>query len=69
MKPLYCLHVIPSLPDQLTPLWELGHNLWWSWSKETIRTLYQIDPETYGSRASAIPCAFGVSCGRTNSTP
>ena len=47
MKPLYRLNIIPSLPEQLTPLWELGHNLWWSWSKETIRTLYQIDPEVW----------------------
>ena len=47
MKPLYRLNVIPSLPEQLTPLWELGHNLWWTWSKETIRTLYQIDPEAW----------------------
>ena len=47
MKPLHRLNIIPSLPEQLTPLWELGHNLWWTWSKETIRTLYQIDPETW----------------------
>ena len=47
MKPLYRLNIVPSLPEQLTPLWELGHNLWWTWSKETIRTLYQIDPETW----------------------
>ena len=47
MKPLYRLNIIPSLPEQLTPLWELGHNLWWTWSKETIRTLYQIDPEAW----------------------
>ena len=30
MKPLYRLNIIPSLPEQLTPLWELGHNLWWT---------------------------------------
>ena len=47
MKPLYRLNIVPSLPEQLTPLWELGHNLWWTWSKETIRTLYQLDPETW----------------------
>ena len=47
MKPLHRLNIIPSLPEQLTPLWELGYNLWWTWSKETIRTLYQIDPEMW----------------------
>lgn len=47
MKPLYRLNIVPSLPEPLTPLWDLGHNLWWTWSKETIRTLYQIDPKTW----------------------
>ena len=47
MKPLYRLNVIPSLPEPLTPLWDLAYNLWWSWNKETIHTLYQIDPETW----------------------
>lgn len=47
MKPLYRLNVIPSLPEQLTPLWDLAHNLWWSWNKQTTRRLEQIDPETW----------------------
>ena len=47
MKPLYRLNVIPSLPEQLVPLWDLAYNLWWSWNKETIRTLYQLDPAAW----------------------
>ena len=47
MKPLYRLNVIPSLPEQLTPLWDLAYNLWWSWNKQTTRRLEQIDPETW----------------------
>ena len=47
MKPLYRLNVIPSLPERLTPLWDLAYNLWWSWNKQTTRTLEQIAPETW----------------------
>ena len=47
MKPLYRLNVIPSLPEQLTPLWDLAYNLWWSWNEQTTRKLEQIDPETW----------------------
>ena len=47
MKPLHRLNIIPTLPEPLAPLWEFSYNLWWSWNKETIRTLHQIDPETW----------------------
>ena len=47
MKPIYRLNVLPSLPEDLTPLWDLAHNLWWTWSSKTIRTLQHIDPETW----------------------
>jgi starch phosphorylase len=47
MKPLSTFHIIPDLPAPLTPLWDLSHNLWWTWSQDTIRILYQIDPEKW----------------------
>ena len=47
MKPLHRLNIIPALPEPLAPLWEFSYNLWWSWNRETIRTLHQIDPETW----------------------
>jgi len=47
MKPIHRLHILPSLPPELSPLWDLTHNLWWTWSPQTIRTLQQIDPETW----------------------
>ncbi len=47
MKPIRRLNVLPSLPEKLAPLWELAHNLWWTWNPKTIRTLQQIDPETW----------------------
>jgi len=47
MKPISRLHIIPDLPEKLTPLWNLGYNLWWTWNQDTIRTLQQIDPEAW----------------------
>ena len=47
MKPLHRLNIIPTLPEPLAPLWEFSYILWWSWNKETIHTLHQIDPETW----------------------
>ena len=47
MKPLSTLHIIPALPEPLSPLWELGHNLWWTWHQATMRTLQQIDPAAW----------------------
>ncbi|MFT5090822.1 MAG: starch phosphorylase [Candidatus Latescibacterota bacterium] len=47
MKPIRRLNVLPSLPEKLAPLWDLAHNLWWTWNPKTIRTLQQLDPETW----------------------
>ena len=47
MKPLSRLHIIPDLPEKLTPLWDLVYNLWWTWNQDTVRTLRQIDPEAW----------------------
>ncbi|MEW6755330.1 MAG: alpha-glucan family phosphorylase [Candidatus Latescibacterota bacterium] len=47
MKPISRLHVIPDLPANLTPLWDLAYNLWWTWNQETMRVLQQIDPDAW----------------------
>ena len=47
MKPIRRLNVLPSLPEKLAPLWNLAHNLWWTWNPKAIRTLQQIDPDTW----------------------
>ena len=47
MKPIHRLNILPSLPEKIAPLWDLAHNLWWTWSAQTIRALQQIDPDTW----------------------
>jgi len=47
MKPIRHLNVLPSLPEKLAPLWDLAHNLWWTWNPKTIRTLQQLDPDIW----------------------
>lgn len=47
MKPISTFCVIPDLPDQLAPLWDLGHNLWWSWCQEAVAVFYRMDPEAW----------------------
>ena len=47
MKPLTTFHVIPDLPDPLAPLWDLSHNLWWSWSTEVLEIFHDIDSEVW----------------------
>lgn len=47
MRPLSTLHVVPDLPEPLAPLWEVAHNLWWTWNHEAIRAFHHIDPEAW----------------------
>ena len=47
MKPISRLHVTPNLPEELTPLWELIYNLWWTWNQDTLRILQQIDTDAW----------------------
>ena len=57
MKPISTFRVIPDLPERLARLWDLSHNMWWTWSQDTVRTLHQLDAE--GWRASGRnPLAF-----------
>lgn len=36
-----------KLPEQLLPLQELAHNIWWSWNQEAIELLKGADPEKW----------------------
>lgn len=47
MKSLSSFHILPDLPEDLAPLWDLAYNLWWSWNRDLIRLFYQIDPEAW----------------------
>ena len=47
MKSLSAFHILPDLPEDLAPLWDLAYNLWWSWNRDLIRLFYQIDPEAW----------------------
>ncbi|MBM3279590.1 MAG: alpha-glucan family phosphorylase [Candidatus Handelsmanbacteria bacterium] len=47
MKTLSAFHILPDLPEDLAPLWDLAYNLWWTWNRDLIRLLYQIDPEAW----------------------
>ena len=37
----------PKLPEGLSPLYELAHNLWWSWQHEAIELFRGIDPKRF----------------------
>ena len=44
-----------KLPDELLPLQEMAHNLWWSWHNAAIELFSSIDPEQWeGSRHNPI---------------
>ena len=47
MKPISTFCVIPDLPDELAPLWDLGHNLWWSWCQEAVLIFHRMDPKAW----------------------
>jgi len=41
--------VAPSLPEPLTPLLEIAHNLWWSWHPEAASLFRRLDRELWRS--------------------
>jgi len=43
VRPTLSFQVRPKLPKQLTPLTELSHNLWFSWSPEAVELFQRID--------------------------
>jgi starch phosphorylase len=44
MRPLRTFTIEPSLPQELAPLIELVHNLWWCWNGEALDLFRRLDP-------------------------
>ena len=44
MKPIRTFVVAPSLPESLTRLFDLAHNIWWCWNHEAISLWRRLDP-------------------------
>jgi starch phosphorylase len=44
MRPLRTFTIEPSLPDELMPLVELAHNLWWCWHGDALELFRRMDP-------------------------
>ncbi|MBK7475602.1 MAG: alpha-glucan family phosphorylase [Haliscomenobacter sp.] len=36
-----------KLPEQLAPLQDLAHNLWWSWNRDAMELLMEVDPDKW----------------------
>ena len=47
MRPLRTFTIEPSLPQELAPLVELAHNLWWTWHPEVISLLRDLNPHLW----------------------
>jgi len=43
MRPLKVYSVIPRLPEELMPLWDLAYNFWFTWKHEIAELFSQID--------------------------
>ena len=46
-KPIRTFSIIPALPEQLQPLWELAYNLRWSWKYDIIELFMRMDSELW----------------------
>ena len=47
MKPIKTFSVIPSLPEELQPLWDLAYNLRWAWNHDTIELFMRLDSDLW----------------------
>ncbi len=47
MKPIKTFSVIPSLPEELRPLWDLAYNLRWAWNHDTIELFMRLDSDLW----------------------
>ncbi len=45
MRPLRMFTIEPSLPEQLAPLTELAHNLWWCWQGDVLELFRRMDSQ------------------------
>lgn len=43
MRPIRSFDIAPSLPPRLERLYELAHNLWWSWNLEAVDLFRRLD--------------------------
>lgn len=47
MKPIKTFTIVPTLPDKLQPLKEIGNNLFWTWDHEALDLFRRIDRELW----------------------
>ncbi|HYY29500.1 MAG TPA: alpha-glucan family phosphorylase, partial [Chthoniobacterales bacterium] len=47
MQPLQTFNVSPRLPENLEPLRELAHNLWWTWEPDARRLFRHLDVQLW----------------------
>ena len=47
MRPISIYSVLPNLPEQLKPLWELAHNFWFAWNSNIENLFAQIDQQLW----------------------
>src|ERR1700680_64435 len=47
MQPVHTFNVSPRLPDNLEPLRELAHNLWWTWEPDARRLFRHLDTQLW----------------------
>jgi starch phosphorylase len=44
---LHKINVLPQIPPELSPLWEIAYNLWWSWTPIAIDLFRRMDPSLW----------------------
>ncbi len=47
MATIHSFRVLPALPEPLTPLLQLAHNLWWTWRPKAAALFEQLDPDLW----------------------
>ena len=47
MQPVQTFNVSPRLPENLEPLRELAHNLWWTWEPDARRLFRHLDTQLW----------------------
>ncbi|MFP3896402.1 MAG: alpha-glucan family phosphorylase [Anaerolineales bacterium] len=47
LRPFQTFKVVPSLPEELTPLRRLVYNLWWTWNSEARSLFISIDQDLW----------------------
>ena len=47
LRPFRTLHIVPSLPERLGPLYEIAHNVWWSWNRDAVDLFRRLDADLF----------------------